>query len=360
MALHAGGVPTSKGSHNGIGSRAKQNFVHMTTHSIAVDLDRPPSLDTREMLIREVQRGLVRRPRSLPPWMFYDARGSRLFERITELPEYYPTRTERNILARYCDAIIAAACPDNSDAVRLVELGAGIASKTIILLDAAARLQSEVVYAPVDVSPDALDVACETIATSLPEVGISPIVANYVTHPPQLESFNGTTLGLYIGSSMGNFTPEEARTILRNLRGQLKSGDALLLGLDMVKDEPTLVAAYDDRDGVTAEFNLNMLHRLNRELGADFDLARFCHRALWNPVESRIETYVESTRDQYVRITAADLEVHFAKRERIHTENSYKFTGASIRNLLGEAGFDVEQNWTDKRGWYSVTLARTR
>jgi uncharacterized SAM-dependent methyltransferase len=159
---------------------------------------------------------------------------------------------------------------------------------------------------------------------------------------------------------MGNFTPEEARTILRNLRGQLQSGDALLLGLDMVKDEPTLVAAYDDREGVTAEFNLNMLHRLNRELGADFDLARFCHRALWNPVESRIETYLESNRDQYVRIAAADLEVHFAKRERIHTENSYKFTGASIRNLLGEAGFEVEQNWTDKRGWYSVTLARTR
>ena len=165
-----------------------------------------------------------------------------------------------------------------------MELGAGTASKTTILLDAAARLQSEVLYAPVDVSSDALDVACETIATSLPEVCVSPIVANYVTHPPQLESFNGTTLGLYIGSSIGNFTPEEARTILRNLRGQLQSGDALLLGVDMVKDEPTLVAAYDDRDGVTAEFNLNMLHRLNRELDADFDLARFRHRALWNPV----------------------------------------------------------------------------
>ena len=332
----------------------------MTTHAIALDLERPSSLDTREMLIWEVQRGLLRRPRSLPPWMFYDARGSRIFERITQLPEYYPTRTERNILASCCDAIIAAACPDKSDAVRLVELGAGTASKTTILLDAAARLQSEVLYAPVDVSSDALDVACETIATSLPEVCVSPIVANYVTHPPQLESFNGTTLGLYIGSSIGNFTPEEARTILRNLRGQLQSGDALLLGVDMVKDEPTLVAAYDDRDGVTAEFNLNMLHRLNRELGADFDLARFRHRALWNPVESRIEMHLESTRDQYVRIAAADLDVHFAKSERIHTENSYKFTDASIRILLGEAGFEVEQTWTDKRGWYSVTLARTR
>jgi len=291
--------------------------------------------------------------------MFYDARGSRLFERITELHEYYPTRTERKILASCCDAIIAAACPDKQEGVRLVELGAGTASKTIILLDAAARSQSEVLYVPVDVSSDALDVACERIAASSPEVCVSPIVENYVTNPPQLESFDGTTLGLYIGSSIGNFTPEEARTILRNLRSQLQSRDALLLGVDMVKDEPTLVAAYDDRDGVTAEFNLNMLHRLNRELGADFDLARFRHRAVWNSAESRIEMHLESTRHQCVRIAAANCEVRFAECERIHTENSYKFTDDSIRVLLGETGFELEQTWTDKRGWFSVALART-
>ncbi|MGA2229723.1 MAG: L-histidine N(alpha)-methyltransferase [Tepidisphaeraceae bacterium] len=332
----------------------------MTTYSIALDLDRASSLDTREMLIFEVQRGLQGRPRSLSPWMFYDARGSRIFEHITRLPEYYPTRTERSILATCCDAIMAAACPHRSKAVRLVELGAGTASKTAILLDAAARLQSEVLYAPVDVSPDALDVACETISASLPELYISPIVANYVTHPPQLDSFEGTTLGLYIGSSIGNFTPEEARTILRNLRSQLQAGDALLLGVDMVKDEPTLLAAYDDGDGVTAEFNLNMLHRLNRELDANFNPAMFRHRALWNPAHSRIEMHLESTRDQRVRIAAADMDVHFAKNESIHTENSYKFTDESIRNLLSDGGFEVEQMWSDERGWYSVALARTR
>jgi dimethylhistidine N-methyltransferase len=291
--------------------------------------------------------------------MFYDARGSRLFERITELPEYYPTRTERHILASCSDAIVDAACPDKSQALRVVELGAGTASKTTILLDAAARLQSEVLYAPVDVSSDALDAACETIAAVLPAVCIAPLVANYVTHPPRLDYFNGTTLGLYIGSSIGNFTPEEARTILRNLRGQLQSGDALLLGVDMVKDGPTLVAAYDDGDGVTAEFNLNLLHRLNRELGADFDLTSFRHRALWNSAESRIEMHLESTCGQCVRIAAANLDVCFEKGESIHTENSYKFTEASIRVLLREAGFEVEQSWTDQRGWYSVTLART-
>jgi len=330
----------------------------MITCSIASDLERRCKSNTRDRLIWEVQRGLRGKPRSLAPWMFYDARGSRLFERITQLAEYYATRTERSILSRFCDAIITAACPDESEPVRLVELGAGTASKTAILLDAAVRLRSDVLYAPVDVSSDALQVASDTIASSLPEVSVEPIVANYVENPPQLESFGGATLGLYIGSSIGNFSPEEARTILRNLRGQLEAGDALLLGTDMVKDEPTLLAAYDDRDGVTAEFNLNMLHRLNRELGADFNPARFRHRVLWSPLHSRIEMHLESTHNQVVQLAAAQLDCHFVKGERIHTENSYKFTSETIRSLVADAGFDVERTWTDEREWYSVTLAR--
>ena len=183
-------------------------------------------------------------------------------------------------------------------------------------------------------------------------------MANYVTHPLQLESFEGTTLAIYLGSSIGNFSPEEARAILQNLSSQLESGDALLLGTDIVKDESILLAAYDDRDGITAEFNLNILHRLNRELGADFDPANFQHRALWNCVASRIEMHLESTHDQPVRIAAADADLHFAKGETIHTENSYKFTDDTIRSLLGDAGFEVEQTWTDPHGWYAVTLAR--
>jgi dimethylhistidine N-methyltransferase len=290
--------------------------------------------------------------------MFYDARGSHLFERITLLPEYYPTRSERHILATHGDAIIAAACSDASQAVRIVELGSGTASKTITLLKAAARLQSEVLYAPVDVSSAALDVASETIAISLPEVDVSPVIANYVTHPPQLAPFNGTTLALYIGSSIGNFTPEEARTILCNLESQLQTGDALLLGVDMVKEESILVPAYDDRGGVTAEFNLNLLHRLNRELDADFNPAKFRHRAVWNSAQSRIEMHLESTRNQCIHIAAAQLDVYFKKGERIHTENSYKFTDALVRLLLEGSGFLVEQTWMDERKWYSITLAR--
>ena len=332
----------------------------MATYVQTVDFERLATADAREALTCEVRRGLIARPRSLSPWMFYDAEGSRLFERITTLPEYYPTRTERAILAGHADAIVARAHRDRSLPLRLVELGAGTASKTCILLEAALRLSDDVIYVPVDVCSNALELACENVACALPEVRIQPIVRNYVTHPLQLEPFDGTTLALYIGTSIGNFSPEEARLILRNLSVQLQTGDALLLGTDMVKDEPTLLAAYDDSDGITAEFNLNILHRLNRELGANFDTACFRHRALWNSIESRIEMHLESTREQDVSIEHADLDLHFMPRETIHTENSYKFTDQGIRSLLNEAGFEIGGAWKDSRSWYTLTLAGVR
>ena len=314
-------------------------------------------LDTRDALIDEVWRGLRKRPRSLVPWMLYDSEGSRLFECITTLPEYYPTRTERDILATYAEAILAATGSDDSRPLRLLELGAGTAAKTGILLEAATRFRNEVTYIPVDVSPDALEAACDSIACLLPDVRLQPMVTNYVAHPPKLERFAGTTLAMYIGSSIGNFSPGEARAILRNLRSELGPGDALLLGTDMVKDEATLVRAYDDRAGITAAFNLNILHRLNKELGADFDTRCFRHRARWNPVESRMEMHLESTHDQCVNIPAAQLRVQFAALETIHTENSYKFTESTLGVLLEDAGFTIERTWTDPRQWYALTLA---
>jgi dimethylhistidine N-methyltransferase len=292
--------------------------------------------------------------------MFYDREGSNLFESITALPEYYPTRTERAILAEHADGIIAAAHFERSLPLRLVELGAGTASKTCLLLEAALRVSGDVVYMPVDVCSDSLELACQNVGCALPEVRIQPVVGNYVTHPLQLEPFDGITLALYIGTSIGNFPPEEARLILRGLRVQLDTADALLLGTDMVKDESTLLAAYDDEDGITAEFNLNILHRLNRELGANFDAARFRHRVLWNSVESRIEMHLESTREQDVRIEYADLHLHFMPRETIHTENSCKFTDQGIRSLLSEADFAVGGAWKDRRGWYALALACLR
>jgi dimethylhistidine N-methyltransferase len=330
----------------------------MATYVQTVDVQQLAAADVREALACEVRRGLIARPRSLSPWMFYDEEGSRLFERITTLPEYYPTRTERAILAEYADAIVAGVHGGRSLPLRLVELGAGTASKTGILLEAALRHADDVAYMPVDVCPNALELACQNVACLLPEVRMQPIVRNYVTHPLQLEPFDGATLALYLGSSIGNFSPEEARLILRDVRAQLQAGDALLLGTDMVKDEPTLLAAYDDADGITAAFNLNLLHRLNRELGADFDAGRFRHRALWNSIESRIEMHLESTEQQDVSIEPMDLDLHFMPRETIHTENSYKFTDEDIRSLLRGAGFEIGGTWKDDRGWYTLTLAR--
>ena len=313
-------------------------------------------LDDREALIDEVWRGLRKRPRSLVPWMLYDSEGSRLFERITSLPEYYPFRTEREILMTFADAIIAAAS-DGSFPLRLVELGAGTAAKTGILLEAAGRRGRDVVYLPIDVSSDALHSACDNVACMFPDVHLQPMVANYVTHPPELDAFFGTTLAMYIGSSIGNFSPQDARRILGNLRSELRAGDALLLGTDMAKDEATLVRAYDDADGVTAAFNLNLLRRLNRELDANFNLSGFRHRARWNCAESRVEMHLESTCNQHVHIAAAGLTVPFAAFETIHTENSYKFTRMSLRALLDDAGFAIRRTWTDPRKWYSLTLA---
>jgi L-histidine Nalpha-methyltransferase len=256
--------------------------IDMATYSQAFERKHVVPLNTREALICEVQRGMVKGPRSLSPWVLYDGRGSRLFDCITTLPEYYPTRTERAILARNANAIITAVLAGTSQPLRIVELGAGSASKTEILLKAAVRAHSDVLYMPPDVSPDALYVACRSIECSYPEVRVEPRVVDYTTHPPQLEPFHGATLMLYLGSSIGNFSPEEARTILRNGSSQMRTKDAFLLGADLVKDESTLVAAYDDRAGVTAAFNINILHRLNRELGADFDPAGFRHCARWN------------------------------------------------------------------------------
>lgn len=332
----------------------------MATYVQTVDVGQFATLHFREALTREVQRGLTARPRSLSPWMFYDAEGSRLFERITALPEYYPARTERAILVKHAHAIVGAFRGERSFPLRLVELGAGSASKTCILLEAFLRVSQDITYMPVDVCSDALELACENVASAFPEVRIQPIIRNYVTHPLQLGPFDGTTLALYIGTSIGNFSQEEARLILRNLVAQLQTGDALLLGTDMVKDESTLRAAYDDSDGVTAAFNLNILHRLNRELGADFDANRFRHRVRWNVAESRIEMHLESTQEQVVGIEEAELRLHFTRGETIHTENSYKFAANSIRVLLCDVGFEITGAWKDKRNWYTLTLARLR
>jgi L-histidine N-alpha-methyltransferase len=310
-----------------------------------------------EKVATAVRDGLGSRAKRLPPWLFYDEAGSRLFEEITERPEYYLTRTERGIFQEFSDQILDRA--SGGARLRIAELGAGSADKTRLLLAAAMRRQGRVVYEPLDVSASALVAARQRIELELKEVTVTPRALDYtngLTFAPA--GSEERRLVLYIGSSMGNFEPDEAARLLRKIRTELRAGDGLLLGVDMVKDESTLLAAYDDAAGVTADFNLNMLTRLNRELGAEFELDSFQHLAVWNEAASRIEMHLESRVEQSVWLAAMDMSVEFAEGERIHTENSYKYRPGQAEAMLAAAGFAPAGSWTDARGWFGVCLGR--
>ena len=287
---------------------------------------------------------------------FYDERGSQLFEEITALPEYYLTRTERGILAQH-----AATLPRHfAGQATLAELGAGTAAKTGLVLREFIAQNGTVLYQPIDISPSALDEAAASLAESIPGVRVEPQVANYITETyairrPEAQGI----LAMYIGSSIGNFAPEEAVGILRKLRSHLASGDALLLGVDLAPSErkpvAMLLAAYDDAAGVTAAFNMNVLLRLNRELDTNFAVESFAHRARWNALQSRMEMHLESLCEQTVRL--GEEVVRFTKGETIHTENSYKFTRAGLNELLQGAGFDVARVMQDEDQQFAVVLA---
>jgi len=296
-------------------------------------------------------------PKRLPSWLFYDAAGSRLFDQITRIPEYYVTRTERAILTDNASEIIERAAKDQ--ALRLVELGAGSADKTRLLLNAAVERQDTVFYEPVDVSASALVEAQMRIEDEIPGVIVCPRVQDY-THDLELDSTlpSERRLVLYIGSSIGNFEPGEALLLMERVRAALDSGDSILLGVDLVKDEAVLQAAYDDTSGVTAAFNRNVLVRLNRELDADFNPSTFAHRAIWNREASRMEMHLVSANPQDVWLPGIDLRVRFEAGESIHTENSYKYRPGDAEGLLSKAGFTPEATWTDARGWFAVVLAR--
>jgi L-histidine Nalpha-methyltransferase len=303
----------------------------------------------------EVYQGLTARPKTLSPWLFYDAQGSELFEQITELPEYYPTRTERSILNEHADQIVASAA--GCDQLTIIELGAGTATKTGLLLKAAVRRQSEVTYHAIDVSGTALNEAKRRIEAELDGVAVVPRVGDYTEGLGQIEVDGQRRMVLYIGSSIGNFEPADALQLLRDIRKELKPGEKLLLGVDMVKDTQLLLTAYDDAAGVTAAFNKNVLVRINRELGADFNPNLFRHQARWNEGCSRMEMHLESLIAQNVVIPALDLEVELQRGETIHTENSYKFRDEGVIELLERAGFHLSDHWTDEREWFGVYLA---
>jgi L-histidine N-alpha-methyltransferase len=308
-----------------------------------------PEDATDAALRADVLDGLTRTPKTLPPKWFYDARGSELFERITELPEYYPTRAEREILVGRAGEIAAA-----SGARTLVELGSGSSDKTRHLLDAMPGLHT---YVPVDVSESALRQAGEALVAERPGLNVHALIADF-TAGLDLPETPGPRLVVFLGGTIGNLVPGERAAFLAAVRALLAPGDALLLGTDLVKDEAVLVAAYDDAAGVTAEFNKNVLNVVDRELGADFDPEAFEHVALWNTECEWIEMRLRSRTAQTVKIPALDLAVDFEAGEELRTEVSAKFRREGVRAELAAAGMELTHWWTDEQGRFALSLSR--
>jgi dimethylhistidine N-methyltransferase len=309
--------------------------------------------EPRAGLAEDVRRGLASKPKRFLPKYFYDQLGSQLFEAICLLPEYYLTRAENEILERYADEIVSSVEGDTT----LVEMGSGSASKTRLIIEALLRKQPELLFVPVDISASALDSSSRILLQSYPQLRIEAYAADYFAGLAELgKKVRGRTLALFLGSNISNFDPPEALKFLRALRETLHDGDALLLGADLKKEREALEAAYNDALGVTAAFNLNVLARINRELGGNFDLRAFQHRAFYNAAVGRVEIYIESTREQTVSISQLEMEVQFAAGEQIHTENSYKYDLSDIAKLAGETGFTRARTWLDEGQQFSSNL----
>ncbi|MFL4908699.1 L-histidine N(alpha)-methyltransferase [Streptomyces sp. MMS24-I2-30] len=310
-----------------------------------------PEDATDAALRADVRRGLTSTPKTLPPKWFYDARGSELFERITELPEYYPTRAEREILLARAGEIAAA-----TGARTLVELGSGSSEKTRHLIDALTALR---VYVPVDVSESALTQAARALIEERPGLAVHALIADF-TADLTLPSTPGPRLLAFLGGTIGNLLPAERAAFLASVRRLLSPGDTLLLGTDLVKDERTLVHAYDDAAGVTAEFDKNVLAVVNRELGADFDPAAFDHLAVWDARHEWIEMRLRARTAQTVKVPALDLAVDFAAGEELRTEVSAKFRKSGVMAEVAAAGLELTHWWTDTAGRFALSLSTVR
>lgn len=307
--------------------------------------------DADAALRADARAGLSAVPKSLPPKWFYDARGSELFEKITELPEYYPTRTERALLEASVDDIAAASGADT-----LVELGSGSSVKTRLLLDAFTRAGTLRRYVPQDVSASALRGAMADLEPDYPTLTLHGVVGDFTRDLHRLPR-GGTRMIAFLGGTVGNLLPAERAAFLAHVRSVLEPGEQLLLGTGLVIEPEVIVAAYDDAAGVTAEFNRNVLHVLNRELDADFEVEAFEHVARWDAANEWIEMRLRAGRAMTVTVGALDLTVEFASGEELRTEVSAKFRPEGIRSMLDEAGFRVAQRWTDPDDRFALTLA---
>ena len=299
----------------------------------------------------DVRAGLTSTPKTLPPKYFYDARGSELFDDITRLPEYYPTRAERAILAAHVADIARL-----TSAETLVELGSGTSEKTRLLLGALTAAGTLRRFVPFDVDPAVLEEASTAVAAEFPGLEVDPVVGDFEHHLGELPRHPRRLLA-FLGSTIGNLEPTQRASFLAEVRATLGEGDAFLLGTDLVKDPARLVAAYDDAQGVTAAFDKNVLAVLDRDLGADFKAEEFEHRAVWDTEHEWIEMRLESTVDQRVHVAALDLDVTFEAGEQMRTEISAKFRREGVTRELAEAGLRLEQWWTDPAGDFALSLS---
>ncbi len=320
------------------------------TIAIEVHLD----ADTALNMAADVRAGLLAEPKELAPKYFYDERGSQLFERITELEEYYPTRAERSILAGRSAEIIAAAGAPRT----LVELGSGSASKTRHLLSAMRDAGCLRTYVPVDISEEITHETAELLVGEYPGLAVRGLVCDFEHHLERIPDGEGSRLVAFLGGTIGNLYPADRRDFLSRLAALMGPGDRLLLGTDLVKDSARLEAAYDDSEGVTAEFNKNVLEVLNRELGGDFDLDGFEHVARFDAGEARMDIRLRSLAEQTVRLDGLDLTVSFAPGEEMRTEISSKFTRERLEAVYEEAGMTMDGWFTDQPGDYALSLAR--
>jgi L-histidine N-alpha-methyltransferase len=321
----------------------------------AIRIDSYLSAGDERSLADDVLDGLTRPFKELPPKHFYDARGAELFDRICELPEYYPTRTERAILLAHADAIVAT-----NDAAELVELGSGTAAKTRVLLDAMQDAGTLRRYVPFDVTEAVVRDCAETLVNEYPGLEVHGVIGDFERHLDRVPAPIGPRVIAFLGGTIGNFTPGSRRRFLRSIGKLLGPGDSLLLGTDLVKDPGVIEAAYDDAQGVTAEFNRNVLHVLNRELGADFDVDDFDHVAMFDEHHEWIEMRLRARRDQEVTIADLDLVVEFEAGEELRTEISAKFTRPRLEGDLAAAGMELVSWHTDADDLFALSLAQAR
>jgi L-histidine Nalpha-methyltransferase len=305
----------------------------------------------------DVRRGLSSNPKQLFPKYLYDSLGSRLFDAICHVDEYYPTRAENEILTRHGDEMVAGV----PDCRTLIELGSGSADKTRRIIEALLRLQPELLFLPVDISASALEKSSLALLAAYPALRIEAYAADYLEGLAAMQPLpEGPALMLFLGSNIGNFEKDEALSFLQAIRHMLRPGDALLLGADLKKDRATLEAAYNDALGVTRAFIVNELARINRELGGNFDLWAFGLRSVYNEEDGSVEVYLESLRSQSVTIRSLGMRVDFAAGEWMHMEHSYKFDVEGLNQMGAQSGFGLEKTWLDSQGRFSSNLFRAR